>query len=42
MYFLKIKQTSVSRGMSFKSITLLVSYPFSISVVFILEIINLA
>ena len=33
---------SVSRGTSFKGTTLLISYPLSASVVFILEITNLA
>jgi len=42
MYFLKIKQLSVSRGAGFKSITLLISYPLSVSIIFVLKITNLA
>ena len=41
-HFLKTKQTSISRGIGFKGITLLVSYPLSVNIVFVLETTNLA
>jgi len=41
-HFLKTKQISVSRGASFKGITLLISYPLSISIIFVLKMTNLA
>jgi len=42
MHFLKIKQISISGGTSFKGIALLISYPLSASMVFVLETANLA